>query len=451
MHPVSIEDHPYTPFLRKLTIYTSGGPFLDGYILVIIGVALIQLEPFLKLDSFWLGMVGASALMGLLAGGAFFGYVTDLMGRQLMYQIDLIAIIVLSIAQIFVTTAVELCVLRFLIGIAIGADYPIATALLAEFSPRKHRGLMLGLLICFWYAGAVFAGLFGYWLLALGPCAWQWMLGSSAIPALILVVGRWGTPESPRWLVNKGQIEKAGEVIKLVYGPEFDVGDLRENSENVPTRISKLLHKEYLKRTLFIGLYWMFQIVPCFAIYTFGPQILGAFNLNGGNLWVIGYALISFLFLLGCIPALFWVNSLGRRPLLIWSFVCMTIGMLILGVIHNAPAWIVLLGFGIYAFFSGGPSVLDWVYPNELFPTEIRATAVGLGTSISRIGAAVGTFGVPYSIRYLGIENTMLAGAFITFLGLLVAIAWAPETKGMSLAEASSVITESRAYKAGNE
>jgi len=154
MHPVSIEDHPYTPFLRKLTIYTSGGPFLDGYILVIIGVALIQLEPFLKLDSFWLGMVGASALMGLLAGGAFFGYVTDLMGRQLMYQIDLIAIIVLSIAQIFVTTAVELCVLRFLIGIAIGADYPIATALLAEFSPRKHRGLMLGLLICFWYCRA---------------------------------------------------------------------------------------------------------------------------------------------------------------------------------------------------------------------------------------------------------------------------------------------------------
>lgn len=435
----SIEDHPYTPFLRKLTIYTSGGPFLDGYILVIIGVALIQLEPFLELDSFWLGMVGASALVGLLVGGFLFGYVTDRMGRQLMYKIDLIAIVVLSIAQMFVTSALELCVLRFLIGVAVGADYPIATALLAEFSPRKHRGLMLGLLMCFWYVGAIVAGVIGYWMLELGSSAWQWMLGSSAIPAIILVIGRWGTPESPRWLVNKGQTEKAREVIKLVYGSNFDVKDLGETSENVPTQISKLLEKEYLKRTLFVGLYWMFQIVPCFAIYTFGPQILGAFNLNEGNLWVIGYALISFLFLLGCIPALFWVNTIGRRPLLIWSFVFMTMGMLILGVVHDAPFWIVLLGFGLYAFFSGGPSVLDWVYPNELFPTEIRATAVGLGTSISRIGAAIGTFGVPYSIRYLGIEKTMLVGAFITFLGLLVAIAWAPETKGMSLAEASSV------------
>ncbi|CQR73048.1 Inner membrane metabolite transport protein YgcS [Sporomusa ovata DSM 2662] len=436
---LSIEDHPYSPFLRKLTIYTSGGPFLDGYILVIIGIALIQLEPFLKLDSFWLGMVGASALLGLLVGGALFGYVTDRMGRQLMYQIDLIAIIVFSIAQMFVTTAVELCVLRFMIGIAVGADYPIATALLTEFSPRKHRGIMLGVLMCTWYLGAIFAGLIGYWMLELGPSGWKWMLGSSAIPAIILVIGRWGTPESPRWLVNKGQIEKARDIIKRVYGPEFDVSDLHENSENVPTKVSRLLQKEYLKRTVFIGLYWMFQIVPCFAIYTFGPQILGALGLSGGNLWVIGYALISLMFLLGCIPALFWVNSIGRRPLLIWSFVIMTAGMLILGVVHDAPFWMVLLGFGAYAFFSGGPSILDWVYPNELFPTEIRATAVGLGTSISRIGAAIGTFGVPYSINYLGIEKTMLVGAFITFLGLLVSIAWAPETKGMSLAEASLV------------
>lgn len=112
--------------------------------MVIIGTALIQLTPQLNLDIFWTGLVGASTLVGLLVGGAIFGYVTDLLGRQLMYEVDLIAIIVLSILQMFISSALQLVIVRFLIGIAVGADYPIATSLFAEFSPRKKRGLMLG-------------------------------------------------------------------------------------------------------------------------------------------------------------------------------------------------------------------------------------------------------------------------------------------------------------------
>lgn len=77
-HSLVVEDSPLTPFLKKLTVYTSGGPFLDGYILTIIGMALLQLEPQLHLDTFWTGLIGAAALVGLLVGGIIFGYVTDL-------------------------------------------------------------------------------------------------------------------------------------------------------------------------------------------------------------------------------------------------------------------------------------------------------------------------------------------------------------------------------------
>ena len=278
----SVEESPLTPFLKRLTLYSSGGPFLDGYILVIIGIALMQLGPQLKLDTFWKGLIGASALVGLLVGGAVFGYVTDLMGRQLMYQIDLIAIIVLSVAQMFVTTAWELALLRFLIGIAVGADYPIATSLLAEFSPKKYRGFMLGFLICMWYLGAVAAAIVGYALLSAGPTAWKWMLGSAALPAFLLVLGRWNTPESPRWLMNKGRLEKAQEVVKTVWGPDADVHDLQETDQE-KTDFSKVFSPGYLKRTIFIGSFWMFQIIPIFAIYTFGPQILAGFSLGSGK------------------------------------------------------------------------------------------------------------------------------------------------------------------------
>ena len=435
--PSAVEDSPLTPFLKRLTVYASGGPFLDGYVLVIIGVALIQLEPQLGLDAFGAGLVGAAALVGLLLGGAVFGYVTDVMGRQLMYQIDLAAIIVLSVAQMFVTAAWQLVLLRFLIGIAVGADYPIATSLLAEFAPTRYRGTLLGVLICFWYVGAVTASFVGYSLLATGPDAWKWMLGSAAIPAAFLVLGRWNTPESPRWLISKGRTAQALEVVRTVWGPGADLADLQEAVPQV-TSYLKIFSAGYRRRTMFVGLFWMFQVIPLFAIYTFGPQILEAFKLGEGNLQVVGYALINVFFLIGCLPPLFLINSLGRRPTIVWSFFFMTVALLVLGLFPDASPAVVLGCFLIYAFFSGGPSVLEWIYPNELFPTDVRATAVGAATAISRIGAAIGTFSLPYLLRTYGIGPTMLLSAALTLLGFVVCVMWAPETKGLSLLESSA-------------
>jgi putative MFS transporter len=433
-----VEDSPLTPFLKRLALYTSGGTFLDGYILVIIGIALMQLGRQLKLDAFWEGLIGAAALVGMFLGAVVFGYVTDLLGRRLMYQIEPIVIIVLSVAQMFVTTAWELALLRFLIGIVVGADYPIATSLLTEFSPRKYRGLMLGFLICVWYLGGVGAAVVGYALLSVGPDGWKWMLGSAAVPALLLVFGRWNTPESPRWLVNKGRLEEAQEVLWTVWGTHADFSDVRE-SPRQRTDFLKVFRPGYLGRTIFIGTFQTVKTIPVFAIYTFGPQILEAFHLGGGNLWIIAYALTNAFFLIGCIPPLMLIDSLGRRPLMIWSFLFMTLGLLVLGLFPHAPAWVIISGLLVYALVSGGPGVLQWIYPNELFPTEVRATAVGVATAVSRIGAGIGTFALPYWLQIYGIGTTMLINAGITMLGFVVSVWLAPETKGLSLREGSEL------------
>ncbi|MNN68159.1 Inner membrane metabolite transport protein YgcS [compost metagenome] len=100
---------------------------------------------------------------------------------------------------------------------------------------------------------------------------------------------------------------------------------------------------------------------------------------------------------------------------------------------------LILVLFGAYAVFIGGAQVLQLVYPNELFPTEIRAGAVGVGTSMSRVGAAVGTWLVPIALDNYGIGATMYAAAAVTFVGLAISVALAPETRSLNLQQAASL------------
>ncbi|MEU9450911.1 MFS transporter [Streptomyces sp. NPDC048277] len=434
-----VDDAPLSRFHKKLALYSSGGPFLDGYVLSIIGVAMTQISPQLNLSNSAEGLIGASALIGIFLGAFAGGWLTDRFGRQLLYTIDLIAIIGCSVAQFWANDPVWLFVLRLLIGVAVGADYPIATSLLAEFTPRRYRGPLLGGLVVMWFVGAAVAYIVGEALLQVGDDGWRWMLASAALPATVIVLLRHGTPESPRWLANKGRIEEANAVLEKVYGPDVTIADLpdeAEERENVD--IKAIIRSGYGGRMLYISVFWTCSIIPLFAIYAFGPKILGALKLEG-SLANVGSALITVMFMIGCLIALLGVNRIGRRPLVIHSFVWSGLALLLLGIFPGAPAGVVMTLFLLYALIIGGTQILQWIYPNELFPTEVRGSAVGLASSASRIGAAVGTYLVPMALTDWGIGGTMIAAAVINAVGAVVSVFWAPETRGMALHEAAAL------------
>lgn len=438
MEKVNLEDMELNSFHKKLTVYSSGGPFLDGYVLSIIGIALVQAGPALNLSSFWQGLIAASALIGVFLGGFLGGWFTDKYGRKVLYTLDLIAIIGFSIAQFWVESAWALFVWRLLIGIAVGADYPIATSLLAEFVPRKYRGPLVGGMIMMWFVGAAVAYVVGEILVRSGPDGWRWMLASAALPGILFLGMRHGTPESPRWLIGKGRIDEAQLVIEKVYGKNYSVKDLPEVVPENKVSVSQLFKSGYGSRMWFITVFWTCSIVPLFAIYAFAPKILAALKLDG-DMANIGSAAITILFLVGCVAALFIVNSMGRRKLLIHSFIWSGLALLVLGIFPDSSATITLMLFSAYAVFIGGTQILQFVYPNELFPTEIRATAVGLASSLSRIGAALGTYLVPISLDSLGIGNTMLIAAVITFIGAVASYQMAPETNSLDLHAAANL------------
>lgn len=436
----SFDQAPLNTFHKRLVIYSSGGPFLDGYVLSIIGMALVQATPQLQLNLFWEGMIGASALVGVFLGGFAGGWFTDKYGRQILYTIDLIAIGLFSLCQFWVESALALFILRLLIGIAVGADYPIATALLAEFAPQKYRGPFVAFLLVMWFVGAAAGYIVGDIMLRTEHLdAWRWMLASAALPTAIFLFLRRNTPESPRWLVQKGRFMDAKAVLKLVYNRDISIRELTSMAPTTkPASVSALFKAGYGSRMLFVTIFWTCAIVPLFAVYAFGPKIMAALGLTG-SLGNLGAAAITVLFMLGCLPPLLIINKKGRRFLLLNSFFWSGLALLLLSLFPDSSQVVILLLFSAYALATGGSQTLQFVYPNELFPTEIRASAVGLASSLSRIGAAIGTYCVPFALVHLGIGPTMLVAAAVTFIGFAVSWKMAPETKSSSLEDSASL------------
>ncbi|MDA3636974.1 MULTISPECIES: MFS transporter [Rhodococcus] len=436
LHP--LDDAPLSGFHKRLALYAAGGPFLDGYILSSIGVALVAAGPELELSTVMKGLIGAGALIGMLFGGAVSGFLTDRFGRQVMFTLDLGLIAAISVSQFFVTEGWMLLVARLFLGACVAADYPMASSLLTEFSPRKYRGQFLSGLVCMFFIGAAAAYFVGDAMLRhLGDDGWRWFLASAAVPALTLLLLRLGTPESPRWLLSRGRGSEAQQVLTRVYGAHVTVADIAQDAGPTSTW-RDLLRRGYLGRLVYVVIFYTCSNIPVFAIYTFGPEILGAFGLESisDN---IGSAVLEFLFLIGVVTALLVINKTGRRRMVIWGSILAGLALLVLGLAPEASPLVVVTAFTSFAIFNGGPQVLTWVYPNELFPTAIRATAVGIVTALTRVGSAVGVFLVPLSLEHLGIGGTMLIAAAILIFGGVVSIIWAPETTGLSLDEASSI------------
>lgn len=433
-----VDEAPVGRFHIKLSAACSGGPLLDGYLLGIVGIALTGISAELRLGTLGEAVVGVAALIGMFFGGLVFGPITDRIGRKPMYTLDLLALIIASALSVFATSTWQLVVLRFVIGVAIAADYPIATALLSEWLPRKRRAQMFTSVIIIWYIGTALAYFVGYLIIEyLGPQGWRWMLGSSAILAAAVFLLRIGTPESPRWLVSAGRPDEARRVIEQALNVRVPPSEADAAPEAAASRgsITELFRGVYLRRMTFVVVFFTCAIIPLFALLTFGPQLLGAFSLGTGNAANLGTAFVNLVFAVGCLPAMRLLETVGRRRTITWSFALMVLPLLALGAWPHAPAFLAVLLFCLYAFFSGGPGILEWGYPNELFPTRIRAAAVGMAIALTRFGAAIGTFLVPLSLAALGASATMYIGAGITLVGFLACVAWAEETRHRSLEE----------------
>lgn len=427
--PTTLDDLPANGFHSKLALISAGGPFCDGYILGIIGIALPSIVRELHLTGAETGLVGAAALLGVLAGGMLGGTVSDRLGRRPLFTLNIAAFVVFSLLQGTCSGLVLLVTLRFLLGVAVGADYPIATSYVAEFMPRKLRGPVLSGLILSWWVGYTASYAVGYGLSFFPDISWRIMLVSSAIPSIVLFCLRMGLPESPRWLVQQGRTEDARNVIR-----EHLKADILPSVEyQRHLSLLQIIRSPYRGALVFVSAFWILQSAPGFAIHTLQAQLLHQYHVQNA---LLGSLCITGLTILGILPVtLGLINLMGRRLLLIGTFAISMLGLLLLGVSTTPASWMIFSGFILYSVSEAAGSGLQFVYPNELFPTAIRASAVGMACSFSRLGAALGTFLLPLGYTQFGMQPMMLIAASFMLAGLLISWIWAPETKNASLGE----------------
>jgi MFS transporter, putative metabolite transport protein len=424
-------------FMIRLVAVLIGGMFVDGYILGTMGTVIGPITAELNVSDLWEGLIAASALLGIFIGSPLTGWAADKFGRKPLFTADMALFCVASVVQFFVDSPWQLFGVRLLIGVAIGAEYAVGWPLMSEFAPARLRGRLISVTEVAWYVGFMFAFLVGYLLTTKTDVSWRVVLGSSAVIAAILFFARLGMPESPRWLWNQGRTD---ETIAIAHTYMTDTADMTD-VEHANTRkgtFGMLFSRQYWRVTLFSSGFWFCAVTPYFAIATFAESVLQRYGLTSGLAGGLG---LSALAAAGVVVTVLLIDRAGRRVLTVPPQWLCTVILGAIGLWAGAPTLIVLALFLGFSFFNAMYTALTGLYPAEVFPTEIRGLGTGFSTAVSRVGAGLSTFLLPWSMTNLGSGTTMLIAAGIAGVGAGLSQWLAPETKGMNLSQTTAELT----------
>ena len=384
---------------------------LDGYNLAVIGAILAWVAADFHLGHVFSTLVVASVVVGTLVGGALAGWITDRLGRRRVFAYDLVIFILCALTSAAAPDVDVLLVSRLVMGMAIGADYAISSAYVAEMAHTRSRGYQLGFVWLFWAVGSVVAYLLAAGAAAMFPpgVAWRLLLGLPALPAAFALVLRQRVPESPRWLTAAGRIGQ-GEAVVAQYG-----------LEPFRYRPAALRRGERFRRWALVCAPWFFYDFAAYGIGLLLPYLLQKSGMTGTEPSLLGAGVVTSLGVAGSLVGMLAIDRWGRRRLQGTSFL---VPGLLMGAWALLPAersfalFLIVVGLANALSMMGG--LVTGAYPAEVFPTRQRATAMGVGTAVSRVGAVAGVVAIGLLDSRYGLRGVVAgAGAALAAAGLL--------------------------------
>jgi MFS transporter, SP family, galactose:H+ symporter len=426
------------------------GGLLFGFDTGVIAGAMLFIVPEFHLGPAQQGLVVSAVTFGALFGALLGGTSSDAIGRRWTNIAAGLSFVAGSVFSALAPNVDVLIASRVLVGLAIGLTSVAAPMYIAELSPPRNRGKLVSL-----FQLAITIGILVSYVVdrALAPDhAWRWMLGLAFIPGALLVLGMIAMPESPRWLLKTGAEKAARQALSLVRPAneiDAEVKEIHEDLEhNRPAAWHELLMPGLRPALLVgVGLAVLQQVTGINTIIYYAPQIFQKAGLNSATTALAATAGIGVVNVMSTLIAIWLVDRVGRKPLLLAGLVGMTASLLVLGAAQRfgsmfdvsqswiAPITVAFVGLYIVCFaFSLGPVV--WLMISEIFPNRARARAAGISTAANWMANFLVSLSFPVLQTMMGpslwfLYASMGVAAFIFVVG------WVPETRGKSLEEIS--------------
>ena len=436
---------PVTPFHRKLLWVSGMGWMFDAMDILLVGTVIAAVTDVWKLAPQTAGLIISANLAGMFAGAALAGALADRFGRKRIFLLTLLVYSLLTGLSSLAWSALSLGVIRFVAGIGMGGELPVASTLVSEFAPVRHRGRMIVLLESFWAYGSVMAALIGY--VVIPAFGWQAAFLIGSLPALYVFVLRRSMPESPRYLLAKGQIREAEAVMRQVEtsaglppAAQAPIGPETGAAPQTRARFAELFAPRLAHRTVMLWILWFTMVFSYYGIFTWMPSLLRSKGFALDQVFLLNL-IISLFQIPGYFAAAYLVERWGRKGTLASFLLCNAVGAFFFAEqsLSATPNVMQILVWGaVMAFFNLGAWGVVYTYTPELYPTRLRGTGTGFAAAAGRFGGMLGPLTVGGMLSAAGNQYAV----FITFTVILLTggiavLVMGEETRGRTLEEIS--------------
>ncbi len=445
------------------SIAATGG-LLFGFDTGVISGAIPFLQDYFVLTNSQVENVTALGLIGAVVGALLTGTITDYLGRKKVILASAFIFATGAVWTGFAPTVTQLMISRFYLGLAIGISSFAVPLYISEISPTKIRGTLVSMFQLLITVGILSAYLSDSALADNNNLeCWRPMLWVGVVPAVILFVGMFFLPETPRWLMSKGREDEARKVLDKIEDVEFIDSSISAMKSDIAIDASqaswKEIFKPWLRNALIIAMGIMFfqQFVGINTVIYYSPKIFLAAGFEGAEAAIAASVIVGVVNVLFTILSLFIIDKLGRRKLyfigvsgIAVALVCMGLGFMLPG----AGKWFLVISMLVYiAFFAISLGPLGWLIITEVFPTRVRGLGASIGSlsnwgfntlvvwTFYKMASAIGNAKevvVPEGQDLSEVCPSCVGSVFWIFAAVaLIGLVWGyfyiPETKGLPL------------------
>ncbi|WP_414644441.1 MFS transporter [Brachybacterium sp.] len=448
---------PFTRKHGKLLGASGIGWALDAMDVGLISFVIAALSVHWELSKADGSLIASAGFAGMAIGASVGGLLADRIGRRSVFALTLLVYGLATGASALAMGVGALIVLRFIVGLGLGAELPVASTLMSEFAPARIRGRVIVWLEAFWALGWILAAVIGTFVAASGPTGWRWALAVGLVPAAYSLVIRWGTPESVRFLEKQGRTEEAERVVRSFeesagidapgsaeHGADAAPGATGEVEPRVAAdevgaipaadqvdATAGIWSKPLRARTAGLWAVWFCINLSYYGAFIWIPTLLvdRGFDLTRSFTFTL---IITLAQIPGYAAAAWLIEVLGRR----WTLTVFLAGSAVAATCYGLAdtEWTIIAAGCALSFFNLGAWGALYAIGPELYPTRVRGTGTGAAAAFGRIASMAAPFLVPVFLVAGG--QVFVFAAFSLFFALGAAAAFTlPEQRGKALAE----------------